>query len=153
MLSVLQVEELQLSQPLLSGEVLQLSTHFHGLAPTGPYPCVPELNAALQVGTYKSRVEGKNDIFSLLGMFLWVQLRILLAFWAGSTHELVAHVQLFIHDKPEVLFIRAALNEFSPSLYSLCPGWMLFLVHLINHLINFASSNILGGGKNIVMVY
>ena len=67
--SLLQVEEPQLSQPVLIVEVLQLSDH-----PCGPpldllqqlhlLPTLgsPELDAVLQVASHKSRLEGQNHL-------------------------------------------------------------------------------------------
>lgn len=36
----------------------------------------------------------------------------------GCKHTLLAHVQFCIHQNPQALLYRAALNELSPSLYS-----------------------------------
>jgi len=67
--SLLQAEEPQIPQPVLIGGMLQPPDHFRGppldalqqlhvLVVLG----FPELNAVLQVGCHKSRVEEQNDL-------------------------------------------------------------------------------------------
>ncbi|KAK4816767.1 hypothetical protein QYF61_022765 [Mycteria americana] len=92
--SLLQAEQPQLSQPFLIGEVLQPSHHFCGppldlLQQLHVFPVLraPELDAVLQ------------DTVGFL----------------GCEHTLPAHVQLFIHQYPQVLLCRAALNSFDPQ--------------------------------------
>ncbi|KAK4830182.1 hypothetical protein QYF61_008973 [Mycteria americana] len=89
--SLLQAEQAQLSQPFLIREVLQPSDHFCGpaldpLQQVCVFPVLrtPELDAALQ------------DTVGFL----------------GCECTLLAHVQLFIHQYPQVLLHRAALNPF-----------------------------------------
>jgi len=67
--SLLQAEQPQLSQPLLTGEVFQPFDHLCG-PPLDPLQQVhvcsvlraPELDAGLQVGSHESGVEGQNHL-------------------------------------------------------------------------------------------
>jgi len=59
---------------------------------------------------------GKEVVsLSLLATPLLMQPRILIAFWAARAHCWLI-VQLFIHQDPQVLLCRAALNEFFQAL-------------------------------------
>ncbi|KAK4831239.1 LOW QUALITY PROTEIN: hypothetical protein QYF61_016471 [Mycteria americana] len=86
--SLLQAEQPQLAQPVLVAEVLQPSDHFCG-PPLDPLQQLhvllvlraPELDTVLQVGLLDCEC------------------------------TLLAHVQLFVHQYPQVLFHRAALNH------------------------------------------
>ncbi|KAK4824907.1 LOW QUALITY PROTEIN: hypothetical protein QYF61_021422 [Mycteria americana] len=114
---LLQAEQPQLSQPVLVGEVLQPSDHFRR-PPLDPLQQLhvllvlraPELEAVLQVGSHQSRVEGQNHLPRPAGhtSFDAAQGTVGLL---GCERTLLAHVQLFIHQYPQVLFHRAALNH------------------------------------------
>ncbi|KAK4830181.1 hypothetical protein QYF61_008972 [Mycteria americana] len=111
-------EQAQLSQPFLIGEVLQLSDHFCG-PPLDPlqqvhvFPVLrtPELDAALQVGSHQSRAEGQNHLPRPAGHAAFDAAQDTVGF-LGCECTLSAHVQLFIHQYPQVLLHRAALNPF-----------------------------------------
>ena len=123
---LLQAEQPQLSQPFLIGKVFQPSDHFCGcpLAPLHgvhvfPVLRAPELDKAFQVGSHQSGVEGQNHLpqpadhtytesqnhrsTSLDAAQDTVGL-------LGCECTLVAHVQLFIPQYPQVLLGRAALS-------------------------------------------
>ncbi|KAK4806791.1 hypothetical protein QYF61_005587 [Mycteria americana] len=115
------LEQPQLSQPVLVGEVLQPSYHFHG-PPLDPLQQLhvllvlraPELDAVLQVGSHQSRIEGQNHLPQPVGhaSFDAAQDKIGLL---GCERTLLAHVQLFVHQYPQVLFRRAALDHIIPQ--------------------------------------
>ncbi|KAK4825361.1 hypothetical protein QYF61_026880 [Mycteria americana] len=119
--SLLQAEQPQLSQPVLVGEVLQPSDHFHG-PPLDPLQQLhvllvlraPELDAVLQVGSHQSRVEGQNHLPRPAGhaAFDAAQDRVGLL---GCEHTLLGHVQLFIYQYSQILLCRAALNHIIPQ--------------------------------------
>jgi len=75
-----------------------------------------ELDAVLQVGSHQSRVEGQNHLYQPAGHASFVAAQDT-AGLLGCERTLVAHVYLFIHQYPQVLLDRAALDPSSPSLY------------------------------------
>jgi len=79
-----------------------------------PELTAPELDAGLQVGSHQSRVEGQNHLPRPAGhsSFDAAQTTVGLL---GCERTLLAHVQLFIHQYPQVLLSRAALNPFIPQ--------------------------------------
>jgi len=100
------------------GGVLQPSDHFCGLLWTRCDSSMSFLCWGLQSWMQDSRwsltrAEQRDRIpsLALLAMLLLMQPRIQLAFWA----TLVAHVKFFIHQYPQVLLGRAALNPFIPQ--------------------------------------
>ncbi|KAK4826957.1 hypothetical protein QYF61_012806 [Mycteria americana] len=111
-------EQPQLSQPVLIGEVLQPSDHFRGPA-LDPIQQVHvllvlralELDAVLQVGSHQSRVEGENHLPQPAGHASFDAAQDTVGL-LGCKRTLPAHVQLFVHQYPQVLFRRAALNPF-----------------------------------------
>ena len=114
--SLLQAEQPQLSQPFLIGEVFQPSYHFCGpsLDPLQQLHIFPmlralELDAGLQVGYHQSREEGQNPLPRPAGhaAFDAAQDMVGLLGWECT---LVAHVQLFIPQYPQVLLCRATLH-------------------------------------------
>ncbi|KAK4830856.1 hypothetical protein QYF61_013785 [Mycteria americana] len=109
--SLLQAEQPQPSQPFFIGEVFQPSDYFCG-PPLDQL--TPELDAVLQVGSHQSRVEGQNHLPRPAGhaSFDAAQDAVDLL---GCEHTLSAHIQLFIHQYPQVLLCRAALNPFIPQ--------------------------------------
>ncbi|KAK4832392.1 hypothetical protein QYF61_022247 [Mycteria americana] len=118
--SLLQAEQPQLAQPVFIGEVFHFSDHFCG-PPLDPLQQVrvllmlgaPELNAVLQAGSHESGVEGQNHLPQPAGHACHaVQDMICLP---GCERTLSAHVQLFIHQYPQVFLHRAALNPFIPQ--------------------------------------
>ncbi|KAM9644853.1 uncharacterized protein ACIBXB_013062 [Morphnus guianensis] len=125
--SLLQAEQPQLSQPVLTGEVFHPSDHFCG-PPLDPlqeahvFPVLrtPELEAALQVGSHQSGAEGQNPLPRPAGHTA-LDAAQGTAGILGCEHTLPAHVQLFIHQYPQVLVHRAALNPFIPHLVMI-PG-------------------------------
>lgn len=114
--SLLQAEEVQLPLPVFIGKVLQPLDHLHG----PPLDQVEQLHISVMLGTPGldavlqggMRAEYKEIITSLtlLATALLLQPRIVLAYWAGSAHQ--AHIQLSVHQEPQVLLFRAALTEF-----------------------------------------
>jgi len=116
--SLLQAEQLQLSQPFLIAEVLQPSDHFCGppldlLQQVHVFPVLraPELDAGLQVRSHQSGVEGQNDLPQSAGhaAFDAVQDTVGLL---GCERTSLACAQLFIHQYLQVLLGRAVLNAF-----------------------------------------
>ena len=74
----------------------------------------PELNAVFQVGSHRSGAEGKNHLLQSAGHASFDAAQDIVGF-LGCKHTLPAHVQLFIHQYPQVLLHRAALNAFIPQ--------------------------------------
>ncbi|KAK4816043.1 hypothetical protein QYF61_011051 [Mycteria americana] len=123
----LSAEQPQLSQPFLIGEVLQPPDHFCGppldlLQQVHVFPVLraPELDAVLQVGSHQSRGEGQDHLPQPTGHASFDAAQDMVGF-LGCKRTLLAHVQLFIHQYPQVLLHRAALNPFIPQLV-LIPG-------------------------------
>ncbi|KAK4833105.1 LOW QUALITY PROTEIN: hypothetical protein QYF61_027771 [Mycteria americana] len=119
--SLLQAEQPQLSQPVPRGEVLQPSDHFLG-PPLDPLQQLhvllvlraPELDAVLQVRSHQSRVEGQNHLPQPAGHAALDAAQDMVGL-LGCKRTLLAHVQLFIHQCPQVLLCRAALNHIIPQ--------------------------------------
>ena len=118
--SLLQAEQTQISQPLLPGEVLQLSDHFCGppldrLQQLHVFPVLraPELDAGLQVRSHQSRVEGQNHLPQPAGHTVFDAAQDMVGL-LGCEHTLVAHIQPFIYQYPQVLLLR--LLSVNPSL-------------------------------------
>ncbi|KAK4811013.1 LOW QUALITY PROTEIN: hypothetical protein QYF61_015717 [Mycteria americana] len=119
--SLLQAEQPQLSQPFHIGEVFQPSDHFCG-PPLDPlqqvhvFPVLraPELDAVLQVRSHQSRVEWQNHLPQPAGHASFDAAQDTVGL-LGCEHTLPAHVQLFVHQYPQVLFRRAALNHIIPQ--------------------------------------
>ncbi|KAK4810846.1 hypothetical protein QYF61_008818 [Mycteria americana] len=111
----------QLSQPVLIGEVFHPSDRFCG-PPLDPcqqvhvFPVLrtPELDAGLQVGSHQRGVEGQNHLPRPAGHASFDAAQDTVGF-LGCERTLPAHVQLFIHQYPQVLLLRAALNPFIPQ--------------------------------------
>jgi len=119
--SLLQAEQLQLSQPLLTGEVFQPSDHFCGppldlLQQVHVFPVLkaPELDAGLQVGAHQSRAEGQNPLPRPAGHAAFDAAQGTVGL-LGCVRTWSAHVHLFIPQYPQVLLSRAALNPFIPQ--------------------------------------
>ncbi|KAK4824113.1 hypothetical protein QYF61_010736 [Mycteria americana] len=74
----------------------------------------PELDAVLQVGSHQSGVEGQNHLPQRAGRASFDAAQDTVG-PLGCEHTLPAHVQLFIHQYPQVLLCRAALNPFIPQ--------------------------------------
>ncbi|KAK4828837.1 hypothetical protein QYF61_000894 [Mycteria americana] len=114
-------EQHQLSQSVLVGEVLQPSDHFCG-PPLDPLQQLhvllvlktPELDAVLQVGSHQSRVEGQNHLPRPAGHAAFDAAQDMVGL-LGCERTLSAHVQLFVHLCPQVLFRRAALDHIIPQ--------------------------------------
>ncbi|KAK4828850.1 LOW QUALITY PROTEIN: hypothetical protein QYF61_000907 [Mycteria americana] len=119
--SLLQAEQPQLSQPVLVAEVLQPSDHFCG-PPLGLLQQLhvllvlraAELDAVLQVGSHQSRVEGQNHLPRPAGHAAFDAAQDTVGL-LGCERTLSAHVQLFVHLYPQVLFRRAALDHIIPQ--------------------------------------
>ncbi|KAK4826501.1 hypothetical protein QYF61_009574 [Mycteria americana] len=114
-------EQPQLSQPVLIGEVFHPSDHFCGppLDPLQQVHVFPvlrtlELDAVLQVGSHQSGVEGHDHLPQPAGHASFAAAQDTVGF-LGRKHTLLAHVQLFIHQYPQVLLCRAALNPLIPQ--------------------------------------
>ncbi|KAK4816374.1 hypothetical protein QYF61_016278 [Mycteria americana] len=109
------------SQPLLIGEVFQPPDHFCG-PPLDPlqqvhvFPVLraPELDAVLQVGSHQSRGEGQNHLPRPAGHASFDAAQDTVGF-LGCERTLLARIQPFIHQYPQVLLCRAALNPFIPQ--------------------------------------
>jgi len=71
----------------------------------------PELDAGLQVGSYQSRVEGWNHLPRPAGHAACDAAQDMVGL-LGCKSILSVHVQLSIHQHPEVLLGRAGLNPF-----------------------------------------
>jgi len=91
--SLLQTEQVQLSQPFFVRDVLQPSEHLHGppldlLQHLHIFPklVAPGLDAVLQMESHKDRAEGDNPLPQPAATPLLMQPNTLLAFWAASTH-------------------------------------------------------------------
>jgi len=74
----------------------------------------PELDAGLQGGSHQSGVEGENPLPRSAGHVALDAAQDMLGF-LGCEHTLLAHIQLFIHQYPQGLLSRAALNPFIPQ--------------------------------------
>ncbi|KAK4829379.1 hypothetical protein QYF61_003719, partial [Mycteria americana] len=117
--SLLQAEPPQLSQPFLTGEVLQPSDNFCGppldsLQQVHVFPVqgTPELDAVLQVGSHQSRVEGQNHLPQPAGLASFDAAQDTVDF-LGCKRTLLGHVELLINQRPQVFLLRAALNPFT----------------------------------------
>ncbi|KAK4816932.1 hypothetical protein QYF61_025428 [Mycteria americana] len=105
----------------LTREVLQPPDHFCG-PPLDPlqqvhvFPVLraPELDAVLQVGSHQSRAEGQNHLLQPVGHASSDATQHTGGL-LGCKRTLPAHVQLFIHQYPQVRLGRAALNPFIPQ--------------------------------------
>ncbi|KAK4816463.1 hypothetical protein QYF61_017191 [Mycteria americana] len=108
------------SQPFLIGEVFHPPDHFRG-PPLDPlqqvhvFPVLraPELDAVLQVGSQQRGVKGQNHLPRPAGHASFDAAQDMVGL-LGCKHTLPAAVQLFIHQYPQVLLHRAALNPFIP---------------------------------------
>ncbi|KAK4818005.1 hypothetical protein QYF61_004118 [Mycteria americana] len=109
-------EQPQLSQPVLIGEVLQPSDHFHG----PPLDLLQQLHVlVLQSWTQYcrwdlTRAEGQNHLSRPAGHAAFDAAQDTVGL-LGCQCTLLAHVQLFVHQYPQVLFRRAALNPIIPQ--------------------------------------
>ena len=120
--SLPQAEQPQLSQPFLTGEVLQPSDHF-GCPPLDllqqvdvfPGLRAPELDAGLQVRSVQSRTAGQNHLPRPNGRASFYTAQDM-AGLLGCERTLLAYVQLFIHQYPQVVLGRTPLNPFIPQL-------------------------------------
>jgi len=74
----------------------------------------PELDAELQVGSHQSRVEGQNPLPRPAGHAAFDAAQDAVGLM-GCLQTMVAHVQLFIHQYPQVLLGKAALNPIIPQ--------------------------------------
>ncbi|KAK4827791.1 hypothetical protein QYF61_021744 [Mycteria americana] len=109
------------SQPVLVGEVFHPSDHFCG-PPLDPLqqvhvclvPRTPELNTVLRVGSHQSGTEGQNHLPRPAGHTAFDAAQDT-AGLLGCECTLLAHVQLFVHQYPQVLFRRAALDRIIPQ--------------------------------------
>jgi len=103
--SLLQVEQPQLSQPVPTGEVFHPSDDSGG-PPLDPLHVVavlraPELDAGLQMRSHQSGVEGQNALPLPAGHASFDAAQYTVCF-LGCDSILPAHVQLFIHQYPQV---------------------------------------------------
>ncbi|KAK4830254.1 hypothetical protein QYF61_009321 [Mycteria americana] len=119
--SLLQAEQPQRAQTFFIGEVSHPSDHFRGppldlLQQVHVFPVLraPELDAVLQVGSYQSRVEGQNHLPQPAGHTSFDAAQDTVGL-LGCKRTLLAHVQLFIHQYPQVLLCKADLNPFIPQ--------------------------------------
>ncbi|KAK4822945.1 hypothetical protein QYF61_023445 [Mycteria americana] len=102
-------------------EVFHPSDHFCGppldlLQQVHVFPVLraPELDAVLQVGSHQSRVEGQNHLPRPAGHASFDAAQDTVGL-LGCEHTVLAHVQLFTHQYPQVLLSRAALNPLIPQ--------------------------------------
>ncbi|KAK4828015.1 LOW QUALITY PROTEIN: hypothetical protein QYF61_022792 [Mycteria americana] len=77
-------------------------------------PRAPELDAVFQVRSHKSRVEGQNYLPQPAGHVSFDAAQDTVGL-LGCERTLSAHVQLFIHQHPKVLFHRDALDHIIPQ--------------------------------------
>jgi len=112
--SFLQAMQTQLPQSFFVVEVLQPSnnlrdTPLHPLLQLYILPLLetPDLNAVLQRGTHKVRIEGDNHLSASLFYIKAAQDTI---GHPGCKSTLLTHVQLFIHENPQILLCRAAVS-------------------------------------------
>jgi len=104
--SLLQAEQSQLPQPVLTGEVFQPSDHLCG-PPLDPLQHIhvlpmlgaPELDTGLQVGSHKSGVKGQNHLPRPAGHDSLDAAQDMVGF-LGCKRTLLAHVELLIHQYP-----------------------------------------------------
>ncbi|KAK4821202.1 hypothetical protein QYF61_015770 [Mycteria americana] len=114
-------EQPHLPQPVLIGEVLQPSGHFH-VPPLDLLQQLhvllvlraPELDVVLQVRSHQSRAEWQNHLPRPAGHASVDAAQDTVGL-LGCERTLLAHVQLFIHQYPQGLFRRAALNHIIPQ--------------------------------------
>jgi len=71
----------------------------------------PELDSGLQVGSHQSRAEGQNPLPQPAGHAAFGATQDTVGL-LGCERTLLARVQLFIHQYPQILLGRAALNPF-----------------------------------------
>ena len=74
----------------------------------------PDLDAILQTGPHKERTKGDNPLPLPAGHHSFDAAQNTFG-CLGCKRTLLAHVQLFIHQDPQVLIHRTALSEFSQS--------------------------------------
>ena len=117
--SLLQDEQPQLPQPLLTGEVLHPSYNFcgpslHLLQQVCVFSVlrVPELDAVLQVGSHQSRVEGQNLRPWPAGHVSFDVAQNTVGF-LGCKHTTLACVELLANQHFQAILLSAALNPFS----------------------------------------
>ncbi|KAK4815138.1 hypothetical protein QYF61_017579 [Mycteria americana] len=116
-----EAEQPQLTQPVLVGEVLQPSDHFH-VPPLDPLQQLyvllvlraPELDAVPQEKSHQSRAEGQDHLPRPAGHAAFDAAQGTVGL-LGCKHTLPPHVQFFIHQYPQVLFRRAALDHIIPQ--------------------------------------
>ena len=72
----------------------------------------PGLDAVLQMGPHKSGAEGDNHL-PLRAGHLFLNAAQNTVGLPGRKRTMLAHVQLLVHQDPQVLLCRAALKEFS----------------------------------------
>jgi len=127
--SLLQAEQPQLSQPVLTGEVLQPSNHFCGplwLHSQQLHVCpvlrAPELDAGLWVGSHQSRAEGQNPLPRPAGHAAGDAAHDTVGF-QGCKCTVQGHVELLVNQHPQVLLLRAALYN---QVYCKGPGSVLY---------------------------
>jgi len=89
----------------LRGPPLDLLQHLHVLLMFG----APELDAGLQVGSQESRVKGQNPLRRPAGRAALDAAQDTVGF-LGCRCTLLAHVELLIHQYPQILLLRAALE-------------------------------------------
>lgn len=110
--------------------MLQPSDHLSG-SPLDPFPELhvllvlgaPGLDAGLQMGPHKGRAEGDNHLPLPAGhpSFDTAQDTVVLL---GCESSLLAHVQLFIHQDPQVLLCRAETFPTGLSLQLCIAAWL-----------------------------
>jgi len=76
-----------------------------------PVVRTPHLDAVLQVRPHQCRVAGQDHLPRPAGHAYFDAVQVMIGF-LGCEGTLLAHVQLLIHQYPQVLLSRAALNPF-----------------------------------------
>ena len=74
----------------------------------------PELDAGLPVGSHQSGAEGQNPLPQPAGHIAGDAAQGTVGL-LGCEHTLLPHVQVLLHQQPQVLLLRAALNPFIPQ--------------------------------------
>ena len=109
------------SQPVLTGEVfhpwdLLCDPPLDALQQVDIFPVLrtPHLDTVLQVRPQQCRAEGQDHLPQPAGQTYFDASQDTVGF-LGCKGTLLAHVQLPIHQYPQVFFGRAALNPFIPQ--------------------------------------
>ena len=120
--SLFQAEQPLLSQPVLHGEMFHpwdrscgSSLDVLGQVHISPVLATPHLDAVLRVESHRRRVEGQDHLLQPAGRASFGGAQDAVGF-LGCEGTLLAHIQITIHQYPQVCFARAVFNPFIPQL-------------------------------------